>query len=806
MSNATPEPTPAIQAQPTAKLIVDSKSADRATSPADAQPRRTFEPYVPSAEEVKERRTRQKPESATTTARRALSRLSRLDWMLISGIFVAALLLRLINLGNFPDSFNPDEADNFQDAIQNIHGVPRANGFFGFDWKPQPAYSVYMISAFIKVLGPTVLAVRLPSVLFSCLALIPFYILLRRQFSTTASTLATTLLATNLWYLNFSRSGWENVHVSLYMLMAMLCLMLALDRIDARDRGLPVWLLFAATGFFCALGLYGYFGGRAIIMAVAAFFPVALVFYRGHWRALLLGWLLTGAVAVVLFLPEASFILANWQQFNNRSATVLIFNSPDFQANPAGTIWGQISRNAVGPWVGSVNHTGRYTPEGEPLLDLLTGALVLAGIALSLAWGKMRRRPENWLWWIMLLAGWALTEVITGNTPDGARGVGWMPTLLYFAAAAIEGIVVLVGRRNARAWRVAVAATAVLVALVGAYNVMHYVAWQSSPVTREMRQPYVETRGFTVFAAEVIRRMTENSGRVTAEDWQAIKPTGLDKQSDPGISDDAHPPVAFTEVARWPLNVPTDEPLGIAFLNGKVYMADYRGKAVSVLDTTTGISSLLQPVAAGGAITYTHPGDIHFGPGNQLYVLNNGEGSQALFVMKEDGTVARRLVLDGKSPIAIGLYVVQDGTIYVADKRGGSILKYGPNGGEPLATLTGKSGGFNNVAGVTVDENGTVYAAENSTTLVHEFSKDGQPVRQIDVGCHPSYMVSSREWLDVSCDKQIVSINKKEGFIRKSRLPNNSPRFDSPTGLVYGPDGTLYVRDGASLVAYKVQH
>ena len=727
------------------------------------------------------------------------SRITRRDLLVLGAICAGALVLRLFNLEHFPDNFNPDEADNFQEAMRILYGAPKVNGFFGFDWKPQPAFSVYMMSGFVSVFGATVTAMRLPSALFSCLALVPFYLLLRRQFSLVATALAAVLLATSLWYLNFSRSAWENVHVAFYMLAAMFFLVRAIDRVKDNSQHWRGWFYFAISGFFCALGLYGYFAGRAILLAIAVYFPVAAWFYRKQWKPLTLGFLLTGTVAVLLFLPQLLFIVQNWDIFNSRSSTIFIPNTPQFVADPTGTLWGQVSRNALGLWIGSVNMTGRYTPFGEPQLDLVTGVTVLVGLVLSLFWSRVRRRPETWLWWAMLIVSWTLTQVLTTRTPDGARGVGWLPALFFFAACALEGLVLLVGRLPIPLQRrVAVGSLALGVLLVGMGNVAHYVEWQASPSAHFYRQPWIETDRFAFFAAEVKQRMQANARPLTWGEWQEIKPLSRDN---PGYG---KPPAVSTELRRWDLKVDPSEPLGIAYLGGKVYMADYKAQSFGVLDTATGVYTDIQASTASGPIAYAHPGDVAVGPDTLLYLLNNGPADQALLVMREDGQVVRQVALAGKSDVAIGIHVAQDGSIIVADKVGGRLLKYGAEGGEPLLSLQ-PLGGFNNVSGVLVDASGAIYAADTEHHLVQQFDRAGRFVRSIDVECPPMYLASNDGWLEVSCPRQVMSINKAEGYAVRTRGGGGAPLLTSPTGLAYGRDGTLYVRDGKQLIAYRIE-
>ncbi len=426
----------------------------------------------------------------------------RFDLVLLAVIVLFGLAVRLYDLGRLPDTLLADEADNAQAAIRILRGVNPINGFFGFDWTQQPAYSVYLLAGFLKLFGVSIMAIRLPSAVLSTLSLIPFYLLLERQFSKATSLLATFLLATNVWYLNFSRSGWNCGHTCFYMLMALLFLTMALDRVaDSRGGRRRPWIFFGLTGFFCALGLYSYPNGRAITLGVIVFGPFALRFYRRHWKTLLKGYLLVAAVTVLLFLPEAVYIARNFELFNGRLHTVTLTNKPDYRESPAAALWAQVKRNVRGPWDGSVNNTWQYTPGGEPQLDRPTGWLTLAGLLLSLALPALRRRPETWLWWCALLAAWAPTQLLTVGTPNGARGVIYVPALLYFAAAGLDSVLSLARREWGR--RLAVAVAAPLVLFFGLSNVGHYWSWQTNPRTRQSRWVYITASEFPEWLAWV---------------------------------------------------------------------------------------------------------------------------------------------------------------------------------------------------------------------------------------------------------------------------------------------------------------
>lgn len=468
------------------------------------------------------------------------------DWLILGLIVLVAFAVRIYNLGSFPDTVLADEADNAQSAVRILYGQPPANGLFGFDWTPQPAFSVYKEAAFIAIFGFNILAMRLPSAVLSALALVPFYLLLRRQLSITASALATILLGTNVWYLNFSRSGWNNVDVCFYLLMAMLFLLLAIDAVAAAEnRPRLKWIYFAAAGIFCALGLYGYPSGRTITLGVVAFLPIALLFYRKHWKTLLKGYALLFTVAALLFAPQAAYIARNWELFNGRSNVVLILNSPEYKADSAATMRQQLLRNLRGPWDGPVNNTPQYSPVGEPQLDRVAGLLALLGMALTFALGRLRRQAATWLWWLMLLSGWSVTQLLTTSTPNGARGVGYMPTLLFFAGvglAAIErGLIYLAARGSPKgslaqmARPLAITALAAAICAAGYANVRHYVEWQNKPHTRMERYLYVTEREFPEWSAMIVELARNKGGATNVGDWRNAHPI-QDRENPYGVS------------------------------------------------------------------------------------------------------------------------------------------------------------------------------------------------------------------------------------------------------------------------------
>jgi sugar lactone lactonase YvrE len=248
-------------------------------------------------------------------------------------------------------------------------------------------------------------------------------------------------------------------------------------------------------------------------------------------------------------------------------------------------------------------------------------------------------------------------------------------------------------------------------------------------------------------------------------------------------------------------------PRGITLRNGKMYIADYLGPTVGELDLATGGYRLIEARGEEGPVPYVHPGDVQFGPDGLLYVVNNGMGNHALYGMTLDGLLQKRIALAGKADISAGLRFRPDGSILIADMRRALVLGYGPDGGELLMESAGEGDkGLNNVTGLEVDAGGTIYAFEMSGFRVQVLGPDGRFVRDYKLKCQPMYGAIRDGWLEVTCERGLMSVNLETGYTQPSRFAEGSSTMPGMLGVTYGPDGTLYIVHDGALHAYRVQH
>lgn len=685
-------------------------------------------------------------------------------------LLLVMLATRLVSLGTLPDTLNPDEADNLQGAVRVVYGSPPDNGFFGFDWYGEPAFTAYVFALFIKLFGVSQFAARLPTVLASVASLGLLYVLLRRQVSVLAALLATLLFGSQLWYVHLSRMAWNNLHVTLFTLAAMLLLLHALEATQKRHA----WTLFTLCGVYCALTLYSYPAGRVVLPSLFAVLPLAILRNKPMWKRILGGYVAIGSIAVVLFVPEAMYISTHWDGFIIRLSVVSILNKPAFQASPLGVLGHQLEVNFLGLWVGQFNNIPSHFPPGEPILDRVTGLLVAGGIIASLALRRFRTRFDTWLWWSIFLVGWFVTEVITDNTPDAARGTGWIPALLFFGALSLELGLGWAARLPVSGRAAVFGVVSVGAIAISGADVAHYVDWSGRAETRQYRTPFVSVAEFPAWSAAVIQDAEQHRAGFNVGFWRSQHPLDANNAPLPAVSQPTTGP-AVPVVAVQPVTPRADWPTVLLTLG-----ADGPGR-------------LSQPRAVG--LDGTH----------NIYVVDADPQEQAIKKFDPRGVFELSWgppgAGDGEFTGAWAIVVDAQDHVLVLDQETGWVQVFDTSG-RFLRKWSGPSIALYHPRAMALSANGDVYIADTGGGRVVSFSADG--AWKAEYG--NAAQVSEGERLAQPAgviplpDGSLVVADAPRGVVRKYG-PSGAqvatwglaqlPALDGPR-LAPGPNGSVY--------------
>ena len=446
-------------------------------------------------------------------------------WAMVTlvGITAFALFIRLFSLTDIPPNLVPDEADNLITVYRIMADI--GPGFFEVDWKPQPAFSAYMMGWFMGLFGETIVGMRLPSVVLSTTSVLVFYAVARQHgIERLAALGATFLLATGVWYLHFSRSGWENAHIGLYALSAMLALNAAI-----KNKGMRLsLLLFAATGQFAALGLYGYTSGRVIIVALVAYLPFALFLHREDRKRILIGFGVMCVTAFVLFWPQLDNALDDWDSFNRRVQVVYILSEENrlkFEGKGDLEIIAQQTWDNFRGFVlldtgaSTVGLNTRYIPPNHGLLDRLTALLFWLGLVVSVF-----RWRQSILWWLFFVIMIFPIQVLGSGTPDAARAVGAAPLFYLFIALGLDWLFGLRYTKDQLAFKAVAIAVLVLIAYL---NVTSYFDWMEQPHASAVRQPAVDVEDFESWQTLQKAAAEAGQGGFNVGEWLEMKERGF---------------------------------------------------------------------------------------------------------------------------------------------------------------------------------------------------------------------------------------------------------------------------------------
>ena len=712
----------------------------------------------------------------------------------LGGVVIFALVVRAVALGTLPPNVTADEADNLQVAYHIAVGQA-GPGFFGLDWKPAPAFSVYLMTAFMYVFGWSIAGMRMASAVLTSLAIIPFYLVARQVCSAGASLAAAFLLSTGLWYLHFSRSGWENAQIGLFALLAAWSL----------TRGLQTRRLawYALAGLWCALGFYGYFAGRAIVLSLLAYLPFALWQHRPQARRVVLGYAVMLLVCAIVFAPQVPSIVNNWDYFDKRTQTIAITSVqlPYLGARTMPEVFvGQIERTVRAFWLldGAVVNNSRYFLPGKPIFDTLTAILFAVGlVAGAIAWRRLA------LWWCLMVVPLGVTQILSTGTPDLARAVGVAPVLYLFVAYGFEQLAPRPGSPR----RVLQLAVVVLLPWAAFTNLSGYVNWVSSPEVADRRRPAVEVAEFDVWQSLQLQEAAAGRRGFTAGQWEDMRARyGFPLQTSGGQPAGTQPPPVGTPPPGMGTFEGTladgllAEPRGVAVGKaGEAYVVDARRRQVVKLGP--GGNVLLSWGRQGTADgEFSLPWDVAVDDGGRVYVLD----AEANQVQRFDGegNFDARLLQKANLYHPRGIAVDRTGMLYVADTGRNRVLKVAPTG-DVVATFAAGSGAtLDQPTDVAVDANGYVYVAEPAAKRIVKLDRDGRqvlawglpPANTVDA---PHLAVSDR-WLFVSNP----GLNRIDVYTLDGRLSGylgtggrGDGQLDNPMGVAVDPATGVFVAD-----------
>jgi 4-amino-4-deoxy-L-arabinose transferase-like glycosyltransferase len=291
-----------------------------------------------------------------------------------------------------------------------------------------PALGFYVFAVPLA-LGPIrPWSLRPLTALAGALCVLPLYALVRRTTGRTdAALLAAALLACSSWAVSVSRLSFPTIFDPLLALAAFWLTVVGLEEPPAGAAGArPRWPWLAGGGAALGLALHTYHSARGAVLIA-----VWLLFLRlrrsPHAGRTLAPW---AAAFLAVAAPLVVYAAAHPKEAAARVRQVsLVHNALLAGESPLGALDDSAGRHLLMLHVRG-DGNGRHHLAGAPLLDPVTGAAFLVGVAALLA------APSGWadrLWPGGLLLG-AVPSLLAVDGPHGLRAIGALPFACAIAA------------------------------------------------------------------------------------------------------------------------------------------------------------------------------------------------------------------------------------------------------------------------------------------------------------------------------------------------------------------------------------
>jgi len=401
---------------------------------------------------------------------------SRAERFSLGAILVVAALLRFHHLEALPPAHYRDVALTAIDALRAASGHPCLH--YTYD---EGLYANLMGLLFL-LFGASDWMVRAPGALFGVLTCLGLYRLGRAFGLPRAGLYGAALLAVSFWHLVLSRSGFRAILLPLLLVEAFALLREALRGGRGARAGV--------AGMLFGLGIHVYPAARVAPLILPFYLLAEFGFDRRAWLAarrpvvgFLLGAFIVAAPMLLHYVHHPEHVT-----LPRRNLTIW---SPLFDKS---RLWPELGHNLVATALmfhlrGDENW--RHNLPGSPMLDPLTGALLLLGgaVALRSLWRTADRpggaadrpgsatdsetpRPLAWL-----LAAWVPVMLLPNilsveGVPHALRSSGVLPALMLLAGLGLERVERILGRGLPRRLTAALISSALV--LLGAVTAHRY--------------------------------------------------------------------------------------------------------------------------------------------------------------------------------------------------------------------------------------------------------------------------------------------------------------------------------------------
>lgn len=351
--------------------------------------------------------------------------------MIVLGIVISAgALMRFLWLDTIPYGTWYDEADISLVAQSILRSAEASQSAF-IGTRDHALHFFALVAVYFKAFGASTQTLRFVTATFGTATIFLAFLLGRELRGPRFGLVFAFIIATMRWHITFSRFGIYTVTLPFFETLTLWLLF------KARRTTKPID--FALAGLAMGMGLNFHMALRmfpAITGAFLIYWTIENIWLGGPSRGgagrrlVYLGVFFFIAGTLIAYAPVLDYALRNPGIYWGRSAQISIFNLRD-EPNLAKAILSNTAKHLL-MFFTQGDRNGRHNLPNAPMLDYLTGALLLFGFVVALA--KTRSKSD-----LLFLAvfGLGLSAAIFSmdfEAPQGSRAFGATTAIAYFAA------------------------------------------------------------------------------------------------------------------------------------------------------------------------------------------------------------------------------------------------------------------------------------------------------------------------------------------------------------------------------------
>ncbi|MEW6401118.1 MAG: glycosyltransferase family 39 protein [Chloroflexota bacterium] len=344
----------------------------------------------------------------------------------MAGIFILAFFLRIVQPETIPIILTGDEGS--AGIVARYFAEDQINNIFRVEWYGFPSFYFAISGIFVRLLGPTLTALRISSAIAGALTVVAVFGVVRAAFGKRAGWFAAIFLATLHFHVHFSRIALNNIWDGFWLTVGAGALWYGWQR-ERRNA-------YILAGLSMGLAQYFYTSGRTLPLIAIIWLIILGLRDRPKFKRSLPDLGLMVVTAVVVCLPLFIFfarypldMLAPMQRVSILGNDWLAFNEQTRNL-PAWRLLLDQFWLGFGAYVFVPSHAW-YTPD-IPILRPIAAVFFVIGLLLSLLHPN-RKFGLLLLIWILIFA---LMGALSESTPAAQR---------YPAAAPAAAILVAIG-------------------------------------------------------------------------------------------------------------------------------------------------------------------------------------------------------------------------------------------------------------------------------------------------------------------------------------------------------------------------